>query len=259
MDLMPTPFDKSLTTSPPWVKTHLDSLPDCGTCPISKLGIYAPTFKSSPDRVSRHRLRAETYQPNQTILRQGQASELFGSIRSGWTYFYKTLTDGRRHIQGFLIPGDTVALDLLLIGANPVSFGVRAVTETTVCWFPVEYMKRLTQVEGAQQEETQLWMSYYLWTLTHRAAMIAHGNAISVVAEFILELSSRERHRGLVKGDIFDFPPTQANIADCLGLTPVHVNRVLADLRKRDILEIKDRTLRIFNERELRRIAAEEQ
>lgn len=251
---MSDPFDKNSTVS----RSLEGSFPDCRECPISRLGIYAPTFRSSPDSVSRLRSQVRIYQPNRPILRQGQTSELFGSIRSGWSYFYKTLTEGRRHIQGFFIPGDTLALDLLLIGANPISFSVRALTETTVCWFPVEHMKRLTQDGKAQQEETQLWMSYYLWTIGQRASMIGRGNAMSSVAELILELSNRARHRGLVKDDVLEFPPTQVNIADCLGLTPAHVNRVVAHLRKRGILELKDGILEIFDEGELRRIANEE-
>jgi CRP/FNR family transcriptional regulator len=203
-------------------------------------------------------VQAKTYEPNKSIFRQGHTSELFGSIRSGWAYIYQTLTDGRRHVQGFLLPGDTVVLDLLLIGSNPVPFGVRALTETTVCWFPAEYMKRLTQEGDEQQQETELWTSYYLWTLNHRAATISQGNAMGSIAEFILELSNRARHRRLVKDDAIEFPPTQAIIADCLGLTAVHVNRVLAHLQRRGVLEIKDKWLRIFDANELARIAEEE-
>lgn len=241
----------------PGEKRSVASFPDCATCPISKFGIYSSTLKSSPDNVSGLRARVSVYEPNRPILRQGQTSELFGSIRSGWAYVYKTLTDGRRHIQGFLIPGDTVALDLLLIGSAPISVGVRALTGATVCWFPVESMRRLVQEGKAQQEETQLWMSYYLWTINHRAATIGHSSAPSRVAELIVELVSRIRYRGFATDEVFEFPPTQAHIADCLGLTPVHVNRVLGHLHRQGILEIRDKSLRIFDEKELNRIADE--
>jgi CRP/FNR family transcriptional regulator, anaerobic regulatory protein len=231
--------------------------PNCAECPVSKFGIYAPTYKAWPDRIFHRRLGATTYGPNQSILRQEQASDRLGSIRSGWAYSYLALADGRRHIQGLLLPGDTIALDLLLIGSHPVSFGVKALTETIVCWFPLEFMKRMAHERADQRQETEKWISYYFLVRNRRTASLNLSNAIGSVAEFILELGGRARHRGLMKDDTMEFPPTQSIIADCLGLTPIHVNRVLAQFRKQSILEIKDRTLRIFDEKELTRISHE--
>lgn len=234
-----------------------DLCPDCRDCPVAGYSIYAPTLNELPQRVTSLRLNVSTYRPNRAILRQGQTSELFGSLRSGWAYAYRILKDGRRHLQGFLLPGDTVALDLLLLGANAISVGVNALTDATVCWFPVADMTRLLQTGEAQRAQTQLWFSYYLQSLNHRAANIGHSNATGRVAELFVELIARLRYRGLVKDGGYEFPPTHAQIADCLGLTPVYVGKVLADLQERGVLEIRDRVLRIYDEKELETLADE--
>lgn len=233
------------------------SSPACAECPIAKVGIYSSTMKSSPQTIAGLRTKTISYPANRTILREGQSSELFGSLRSGWAYAYKTLPDGRRHIPGFLIPGDTIILDLLQIGPFPVSFGVKALTNASVCWFPAASMRRLLLEEKGQRRETQYWMAYYMAGLHHRAAAIAQSDARGRIAEFLVEMLRRQRDHNVAKGDVIEFPPTQEQVADCLGMTPVHVSRTLTHLKRRGILEIRDKTLRIFDERELISIAEE--
>ena len=233
-----------------------NTLPDCMYCPNAKFGIYSPTQKSNPELVSRMRTSVVMYQSNQAILKQGEASRQFGSLRSGWAVAHKTLENGRRHILSFLLPGDAVVLDLMSIGTNQaLPYGVAALTAASVCWFPTERISQLLKREKDQRKETQFWMSYYIATQSLRTAMIGHSTATARLAEFMLELFTRLRYRNLTKGDGYEFPPTQPQIADCLGLTPAYVSMTLTNLRKRGILEIHDRTIKILDERKLYEIA----
>lgn len=231
-------------------------LPDCLYCPNAKFGIYSPTQKSDPELVSRLRTSVVMYKTNQVILEQGAPSKQVGSLRSGWAIAHKTLENGRRHILSFLLPGDTIVLDLISLGSQQaLPYGVTALTAASVCWFPTERFSHLLRHEKNQRQETQFWMSYYISTHSLRTAMIGHSTATARLAEFILELFARLRHRNLTKGDGYEFPPTQPQIADCLGLTPAYVSMTLSNLRKRGILEIRDRTIKVLDERELYRVA----
>lgn len=232
-----------------------NSLPDCTYCPNAKFGIYSTTQKSNPELVSQLRTSVVMYQSDQIILKQGEPSKQFGSLRSGWAIVHKTLENGRRHILAFLLPGDAVVLDLLAIGSNPLPYSVNALTPASVCWFPTERISHLLRHEKEQRRETQFWMSYYVSTFSLRTSMIGHSTATARLAEFILELFTRLRYRNLTKGDGYEFPPTQPQIADCLGLTPAYVSMTMSSLRKRGILEIHDRTIKILDERELYKIA----
>lgn len=231
------------------------SFPDCRACPVSGYGIYAATMKAAPDRIPRLRAGASAYEANQAMLVQGQSSERIGSLRSGWAYVHKTLQGGRRHILAFLLPGDLVGIDLMAMGRNPLPYGITALSDASVCWFDTEAFHDLLQTEGAQRSATQFWMSLYVSTFSLRTAMIGHATATARLAEFVLELFVRLRHRNLTRGDGYEFLPTQSQVADCLGLTPAYVSMTLTRLRKRGILEIRDRTLRVLDERELHRIA----
>ena len=169
---MPEMHSESSRTHGPDETLINKSLPYCSACSISKVGIYSSTMKSSPDSVSSLRRNVSSYQPGQAILYQDKPSEVFGSLRSGWAIAYRMLPGARRHIQGFMVPGDTIVLDLLHIGSNPISFGVSALTKATVCWFNAASIKGLLLGGGIQKAETEFWMAYYFGGLNHRAAMI---------------------------------------------------------------------------------------
>lgn len=232
-----------------------DRMHECKHCPVAKYGIYRRTLKSSPDRIVNLRTGVSSYEPNRTILRQGESSSVFGSLRTGWAYPYTTLEDGSRHIQGFLIPGDTIAIDLLYIGSHPLSFGVKALTRASVCWFPVSGMRELLHRTEAQAREAETWMAYYFAALNHRASTISQGDAKAKIAEFLLEIVGRLRFRGLTRGDGFEFQPTQSQIGDCLGLTSVSVSKIVGDFQRRKLLEIREKVIRVFDEKALRAIA----
>jgi len=231
------------------------SFPDCKACPVSGYGIYAATMKAAPERIPNLRARVSLYEPHQAMLVQDHPSEHIGSLRSGWAYAHKTLQGGRRHILAFLLPGDLVGIDLMAMGRNPLPYGITALSDASVCWFATEAFHELVRAEGAQRIATQFWMSLYVSRFSLRTAMIGHATATARLAEFVLELFIRLRHRNLARGDGYEFLPTQSQVADCLGLTPAYVSMTLTRLRKRGILEIRDRTLRVLDERELHRIA----
>ena len=110
----------------------------------------------------------------------------------------------------------------------------------------------------APQEETQYWMGYYYLTLNHRTAAIGRSNAAGRSAQLIMELFARLKYRQLKRGDSYEFSPTQSQLADCLSLTPVHLNRILRNFHERRMLEIENEITCIFDVNELTRIADEE-
>ena len=75
------------------------------------------------------------------------------------------------------------------------------------------------------------------------------------MAHLFCELDVRLGIVGLVDNGRYDFPLTQAELSECLGLTPVHVNRTLQDLRSKKVIEVGDRQVRILDLKALRSIA----
>jgi CRP-like cAMP-binding protein len=90
-----------------------------------------------------------------------------------------------------------------------------------------------------------------------RERIIDHGrrDARERIAHLLYELLIRYRMVGLAQGDKFEFPMTQIDLADATGLTPVHVNRVLQQLREDQLILLRNRTLTVVAPERLKDIA----
>ena len=92
-------------------------------------------------------------------------------------------------------------------------------------------------------------------TLRERLVSLGCRSAIERVAHLFCELLVRHQAAGLAKQNSFPLPITQADMADALGLSNVHVNRVLQDLRKQRLVELRRKALTILNLPRLKALA----
>ena len=193
-----------------------------------------------------------------TILREGEVPDTTFILYSGWAFSYKQLHDGRRQILSFLIPGDTLVLEVACFPHFPLPFSVKALTETTSCAFPVDDMVALMQFSEAQKQELASALRRYLDSVHERLLDLGRRSARGRLAQLLLDLYARLHERGLVTEGRFAFPPSQEHLADALGLTTVYVNRTLVQLRKEGLLSFDREQMTIHDEAELRRIVQEE-
>ena len=84
---------------------------------------------------------------------------------------------------------------------------------------------------------------------------LGRRDAVSKLAHFLCELVIRLRIAGCAETDSTDFPLTQDEIAECLGLTPVHVNRTLQEIRRRELIRLENKRLTILDLPGLMRLA----
>ena len=177
------------------------------------------------------------------IIREGDKPRVVNLLLSGWGCRYKSLPDGRRQIVGFFIPGDFCDLNVYVLKEMDHSIG--AITRVRVAEISREEMDALTL--GRPRVTQALWWDQLVtdsiqreWTLN-----IGQRTAYERIAHLLAELFIRLRSVGLTQGDSCDFPITQTDIADATGLTPVHVNRTLQELRKDRVIELERKRLRI--------------
>ena len=162
----------------------------------------------------------------------------------GWACRYKTLLDGRRQIIGFVLPGELCSS--WAAGVGPMAHGVRALSSARVA--KVDRAVVLARVDQhsalvdrmrfvAAQEHTILGA----WLLN-----IGQRKAPERIAHLFCELATRMRKIGLSMVDGgYEVPLTQTDLADALGLTSVHVNRVLQKLRDRGFIDFRRGVLSI--------------
>jgi CRP-like cAMP-binding protein len=190
------------------------------------------------------------------VLRQGQQGHVAYILQSGWGCSFKILQDGGRQIITFPIPGDCVGLRSVLLRTSDHSFS--ATTDAVVSRVEVPRMLRLFN-EFPHIGSAILWATSRDEAITvEHLASIGRRTAIERTAHFFLELCERLRLVGLADATEFDCPLSQYELADTLGLSSIHVNRVLRELREVKLLTFQDHKVTIHDRAELKALAGYE-
>jgi CRP-like cAMP-binding protein len=170
-------------------------------------------------------------------------------VLEGWVCRYKILETGTRQIFSFHIAGDIPDLQSLHLRTMDHNLGTLA--PSMVAFVQHEAVKALTR--DFPRIGNLLWRDTLIDAAIFREWMVGMGrrDAPAGIAHLFCELNRRLRAVGLTRGDAFDFPITQAVLGDALGLSMVHVNRSLMDLRGRGLITLDKHVLRILKSEEL--------
>src|SRR6476620_5963658 len=200
--------------------------------------------------LQRHRVSVRR---GQQLTREGQTGHHAFVLQEGWACSFKTLLDGGRQVISFPIAGDIVGLRSVLLRTTDHSFS--ALTDAVVS--PVDG----THIMKCVTEFPRLGAAL-LWAASRDEAMvfehlvsIGRRNAIERTAHFFMELAERLTLVGQATETEFACPLSQFVIADALGLTAIHVNRVLRQLRDRKLLTVRKRRVHIHDLSGLRKLS----
>jgi CRP-like cAMP-binding protein len=179
------------------------------------------------------------------LVHQGQDDQSAYILAKGWVCSYKLLPDGGRQIIDFQIPGDFLGLrSVLFRTADHNIEPVTAVEASEVI---------ITDLLDAFANTPRL-ATAVLWAASRDEAMvvehlvdIGRRNALERTAHYLLEFSARLRLVGLGTREGYDCPLSQYMLADALGLSSVHVNRVLRQLREMGLLTFQKGHVTIDN------------
>ena len=165
-----------------------------------------------------------------TILRAGEEHDLIYRLRSGWVCRSRTLADGRRQILGVSVPGDLLGLSPILFARSLDS--LTCLTRTSVNVVAQAHLWEL----AASNPDLALYLMFQLGKAQRRQDRWLVGlgqcTAEERLAAMLLDTRERRRAGGLLGKGAFRLPLTQQDIGDYLGMTQVHVSRVLARLRR---------------------------
>ena len=193
------------------------------------------------------------------IVEQWQISREIRVIVQGWAIQYELLENGTRQIFDFLLPGSIAGF--LPDGEGEVRSpcGVRALTAVRAC-----SVSSAVLLDAAQSNPAlALWFATISSTSHFRSfrrlTLIGRRTARERVAALLLELYCAVRRWSrcshLPRGDVISLPLSQEHIGDALGLTAVHVNRMLRGLREERVLAFKRGILHILDLERLIEIA----
>ena len=178
------------------------------------------------------------------IQQQGFEASGLSVLRCGIAEAVHVLGNGRQQMVALFVPGD-VLVHAPLSGPSRVS--IVALTSGELIHIPGEKLDLLlTRFPGIGQ---MLWAETMHQALIQQEWIIRLGrkNAYERLAHFICELDWRFRAAGVAGDRDYIFPLTQSDLADALGLSVVHVNRVLQQLRKNGLLTLNHGHLTIID------------
>ncbi|HVM22496.1 MAG TPA: Crp/Fnr family transcriptional regulator [Sphingomicrobium sp.] len=198
---------------------------------------------------------AETrrFPADQLLVRGGEDLTTSLLLLEGWLARSKDLAGGDRQISELHVPGDFA--DLHGFTLKRLDHDVLTLSECVIAVVPHERLKAVT--EQFPRLARIYWFSTNVDAAINRELVLSLGrrSAIARMAHLFCELHLRLDSVGHARKDGFEFPLTQRELSECLGLTVVHANRTLQELRRRGLVELENRQLTILDRRGLEGIA----
>ena len=202
-----------------------------------KLGSFVRLTNAELAALDELHNRRRRYVAERDVIYEGQRDQSAYVLAKGWVASYKLLPDGTRQIVDFQIPGDFLGLRSVLLRTS--DHNVEPVTRIEASEIP-----KVDLIEAFNQ--TPRLATAVLWAASRDEAMVVEHlinlgrrSGEERMAHFLLELGTRLKLVGMADRTGFDCPLTQYHLADALGLSAVHVNRVLRQLRDQGLVTFR--------------------
>lgn len=201
------------------------------------------------DRVDRARFVAPQYRfvgsGSELISQDDPNGDVF-TLVEGWISLHQLLEDGRRQILEFLMPGDICGFAPLAGGPAPHS--AEALTDVTVMVLSRAQFAAMLATDADYAAAVIGRLSKTISEAHDSLVDIGRRTAMEAVAHLLFRLDRRIREAsGAAPGTMVDFPPTQEQLGDALGLSAAHICRTLRVLRERRILSLGRHKLQIHD------------
>jgi len=218
----------------------------CAYCVVRQNGlcsVFGDDAELDASGLEAAHMPVRVFNPGDCIYSQGEGSDLVFNLVSGWVGLHQDMSDGRRQISQFLLPG-------ALFGVKPKgarrSHGATAITTASVCAIPTVRLDELRRDHPAFNEQF-IWMLQRENHVSQEAlTIIGQGASPERVARVLWDLAVRIcAPRAIARGAVLKAPLTQRLIAEATGLTAIHVNRVVRRLREQQVVDFHDGVMTI--------------
>ena len=227
--------------------------PHCNACRLRKSGAFTSLTAAQLKYIEHFRSGTSQVDAGGTLIHEHSPNGKLFTLYSGWAFRYKSLSDGRRQILNFLLPGDFIGLQQEF--ADGAMHGIEAVTDVSLCVFPRDALWDLFREYPSLGYDVTWLSAREEGFVDDNLVTAGRRNATERVAMLLMHLYRRLERIGLVEDGSATFPINQQHIADTLGLSLVHTNKTMRRLHLLGLHEIKDGRLRLLNTKALQRIA----
>ncbi|HUG61976.1 MAG TPA: Crp/Fnr family transcriptional regulator [Methylomirabilota bacterium] len=218
-----------------------------------KLSTYAPLSQNDIKSLISIMGRPQVLPARHELRFDGEDGHRAFLIEEGWAFTYKILANGSRQVVDIGVAGDILGMRGLLLRNSDLSGAL--VTPAVVCELTTSALYQAFET-APRVAAALLWSTCRDESLiVEHLVDVGRRSAIERVAHFMLELYYRLRLVGLCQDGVFKCPLSQSLIADALGLTPIHLNRTMRELRENGLVVCSQGIARIEDERRLCEIA----
>lgn len=235
-----------------------EPLTDCNECPVREMALFKGVSENNLNWTQNFRKEQIQIAARSKIFQEGETHDFVYTLFSGWGILYKTVSNnGKRQILRFLLPGDLIGYQTNASGV--ISHSAGTITQSVLCAFPRAKLNPMLK-ENPELAIRLVNMESRDMSLCQNHLMAAgRKTAKESIAFLLMELFYRVQYQASDNyhsaEKMIDFPITQEDIGDALGLTNVHVNRVIKELVSENLVSCHKKKLVIFDEKVLCEIA----
>lgn len=206
----------------------------CAGCQVRHLAVCA-ALPLAQARVMEVMAGTVRLSAGDMLVREGEARRGVFTVTTGALRRIRLLSDGRRVVAGFLMPGDFIGFS----SASHYRHSIEAITESTLCSFAMKDMRQLCTDHPQLERELLERACVELDDTRDKLMSLARMTPLERLAGFLLDMAARRRRQGLGDAQVV-LPMTRADIADYLGLTVETVSRSFTRLRQDGVIATED-------------------
>jgi len=225
----------------------------CRTCPLRDSSAFSGNTEAEITFIQDFKKRELRVASGGMIVRENENTGELYTLLTGWAFRYRTMSDGRRQIFNFLLPGDFIGLQDQLEEASP--HGIEALSAATLCVFPRSRLWDLYRAHPALGFDLT-WLSAHEGLIVDENLLsVGQRSAVERIAMLLIHLYKRAESLGLGDAESVPMPLTQQHFADALGLSLVHTNKTLKRLETLGLHTLERGKLKLLNPAAMARLA----
>ncbi|QDI74587.1 Crp/Fnr family transcriptional regulator [Leisingera aquaemixtae] len=217
----------------------------CRQCPLRKRAIFTPMSREELQFTQQFKTGELVVDAGTTILLEGSNSPQLYTVLKGMGTRYTTLENGRRQVINFLFPGDFAGLQAGLMGE--MKHSIEATTAMTLCVFRRTALFELYEHQPHRAYDLTWISAVEEHFLGETIASLGQRDAAQRIAWALVRIYERLKAVGMEANGAVPLPFKQQDLADALGLSLVHTNKMLKTLRDKKLVHWQNGQLKISN------------
>lgn len=224
----------------------------CVNCPLHRKELFKKMSREELEFMQRFKVGELTVEPGTPILMEGSNAPQIYTALSGMGVRDITLENGDRQVISFVFPGDFIGLQAGIMGE--MGHSVEARTHMRLCVFDRSEFYSFFKSHPTRGYDIVWLAAAEEHFLGETLATVGQRTAIEAIAWAIVRVFARGESLGLVNNGTLEFPFTQRDLADALGLSLVHTNKTLAKLKSKQLVSWSDGMLHVYDVDALARV-----